>query len=766
MCIEIPSNLDELRFINLHQDNPTKQKHPYGNAWTKNHFSHSEQTQRLNGDKSYGVMCGQSNLIVVDCDRKELQDVILQNSMLSNTFTVKTAGKGLYHFYFQIDPDQPFPENPSYPGQPRGYKLDNVKGDRIGDVQGSGTQVVGPNSKMIDGRRYEIVKDVPIVKVPYDYLRNLLLNTDIGIHIIEKESKIKNHSISDELLELSDPQTAAIKSKVKISDLLPKKLLKLYQESPSGHTGCPFHTSESNSCFHITDNKVFHCFHCGRGGDVISLQQYLNGDDNFIKAKFDLMKKIGLITELKAQVITALASKKQKDKNKAFEMMANEFIKLYNVKTVRSDISPEVWIYDKGIYVPNGKTYIRTFIYENIGALSNQQFDNRVIDLIMKKTWIEYDDFFRTTYPAKIPVMNGILNTDTQSLEIFSPNYFFFNKLPVSFDPTVGLPKTFMKFLNEILSTQSDRDAIQEMFGYCLYRDYKWQKAFLLEGNGSNGKSVLCRILETMLGKYNVSNLTLQSLETEKFMLHNLMNKLANIDADLPNKTLELTNRFKAATGEDPLDIDRKFKEPVKFRNYAKMIFGCNNVPKTKDTSEGFMRRWMIIRFPFEFVDKPINPNQKLRDINIVKSLTTDKEMNSILNWSLIGLKRLFENNNFTHNQGTTDIRNFWKRKSSIVAAFIDDNLTEEAGEMILKSTFLKELKEYAQNERLPIWRQISNELEEQGIFIERKTVNYLKSQYLIDINFKDPSKNIKNPNTEGKLILDDPVFNEETKSK
>ena len=60
----------------------------------------------------------------------------------------------MIHFYFHVDIDNPITK-----------RLDVGK-NRIADIQGVGTQVVGPNSQ-IGERKYKIVCSNPIKKVSY-----------------------------------------------------------------------------------------------------------------------------------------------------------------------------------------------------------------------------------------------------------------------------------------------------------------------------------------------------------------------------------------------------------------------------------------------------------------------------------------------------------------------------------------------------------------------------------------------------------------------
>ena len=96
----IPQQLKNQKFIK------TKEKIPIEQDWqnTKNYEETSTELQEhINKHQSYGVLCGYNNLLVVDLDKEEVQQELLKISPFNKTFTVKTAGSGLYHFYFYTD---------------------------------------------------------------------------------------------------------------------------------------------------------------------------------------------------------------------------------------------------------------------------------------------------------------------------------------------------------------------------------------------------------------------------------------------------------------------------------------------------------------------------------------------------------------------------------------------------------------------------------------------------------------------------------------
>ena len=50
------------------------------------------------------------------------------------------------------------------------------------------------------------------------------------------------------------------------------------------------------------------------------------------------------------------------------------------------------------------------------------------------------------------------------------------------------------------------------LFGYCLYKSAKYEKATLCIGKGDNGKSTFLKWLDGFIGRQNVSHASLQDL--------------------------------------------------------------------------------------------------------------------------------------------------------------------------------------------------------------------------------------------------------------
>ena len=691
--VKIPQQLRGQKFIKLTKtDDFTRCKTPCEKGWTKNaNYSHAQF--ELFNEYKYGVMCGINNLLVIDCDSKEFQDKCEADPMFQKTFTCKTANKQLHHYYF-------------YSNKNNTVRLD-ANNKRIADIQGIGTQVVGPNSKMetLD-TLYEVVRDNEIVTVDYDELitacKSFLPNTTDSTPEKSTKNRKQPTQIYDEEI---DPVIGYIKSKLTIRDLLEQWGIDTTQ---STNCNCPFHSSESEACFSHDDHQ-FNCFHCNRGGSMFDLVgEYYK--ENFISSKNRLADLVG-IPEKTIKEAHKLAVKAKKAE--ASEYLVSQFLSTNNVKTTRNDIKTEVWVYQDGIYVPNGKSYIGQYVRAMLQKFYTPNIFNLIVDKIMKDTLVEEHEFFNTCYPDELPVMNGILNIHTKRITKFTPDKIFFNKLPVYYEKGKDCPEV-KDFLKSTLPDEETINTIQEAFGYSLWKNNKYKKAFLLIGRGDNGKSVLMDLFQNLIGIENISNVSLQDIDGDKFSASGLFGKLVNIHADIGKSKIKESLLFKSAVAGDSIEAHRKFMTPIKFRNYSKFFFAANNVPESDDKSDGFFTRWIILNFPYSFKrqidydnlsNKELNTGKyKIADPYIFDKISTKSEMSGLLNWCLEGMNRLTKNRGqFTNTKAIEEVKEFWERNESTMRAFILDKVhfTYEYDDIITAEDLHITYIEYCQDNKL-----------------------------------------------------------------
>lgn len=352
----------------------------------------------------------------------------------------------------------------------------------------------------------------------------------------------------------------------------------------------------------------------------------------------------------------------------------------------------ETYVYLDGFYQPLGDILVKKLVKD---VLENEYRKNRaleVLDYVKISTYTTR----REEPPYLIPLENGILDVSKEPFELKqpSPEYMFFNKLPVKHNPEAECP-AIKKFMREITNSEEDVTLLEEVIGFCLYREYFNAKALMLVGDGANGKSTFLNMAKQFLGAVNVSGRSLQDLELHRFAKADLHTKLANIYADLPDKALQSTGIFKMLTGRDLIAAEKKFQRTFHFENYAKLMFSANKVPEAYDDTSAFFRRWIIIVFPKAFIGKEADPY-------ILSKLTIETELSGLLNLTLNGLKKLRETGQFSTSKTTEEVKEDYIRKSSPIAAFVLDCLETDSDAFIEKKALYAVFAEYCRNLKLP----------------------------------------------------------------
>ena len=585
-------------------------------------YQHKKMTRQdwdtICGQKNVnvGIVCGEiSNLVVIDVDSEAFSELI------EKTLTVKTA-RG-YHFYLRMD-------KPS-----RSFKIEN-NGVHI-DIKGEGGYVVAPPSLHPTGWIYKFIdRDKPILHI--DSL------ADMGIEAPRK----MEFPPKDEL-------------KVKPWSQLPPEIQTLFNPAIEG---------EREDRAHRIAATLLNRWRLPKETTLTWLDAWNETNEPPLEEKelhhaMETAEKGGYVYNL--DKLTKSNGQKE-DSNNYFvqerfmpRWLAEEILAEYHFVTMRDNT--ETYIYENGVYILNGESVIAEVAQKKLQDRIRTRHVSEVIDYIHRATYKDRDIFNQSLH--LINLRNGVLDLQTEKLEPHSPSYHFLQQLPIEYDATAECPN-IEKFLSEVVPDEKDREAIIQFIGYCLYRSYPIQKAFMLVGDGANGKSTLINVIKAFLGPENVSTRSLQDLESNRFAKADLYGKLTNLFADLSDLALRTAGTFKMLTGGDIMCGERKFHNSFSFINHAKLIFSANKAPKSPDDTNAFLRRWSIVNFPNTFqADKA--------DIKLDEKLTTQSELSGLLNKAIRGLKKLLESRQFANEKGIDATREEYARKSDSVKAFVLD---------------------------------------------------------------------------------------------
>ncbi len=373
--------------------------------------------------------------------------------------------------------------------------------------------------------------------------------------------------------------------------------------------------------------------------------------------------------------------------------MAKYLKKYFHFFTFRD--TGELYIYKQGRYIPKGKTYVEEAVEKLLGYRYRDRFPKRVVKKLKHSTYTDRTEV--NNNQELLNCANCLVDISNRNTKSHTPRNLTTTQIPVKYDPQATCPK-FKQFLDEIVDKKQKKEKLQEMFGYALAKHYDYQKAFLLHGEGSNGKSALLNVLSALIGEPNTCAIELQELE-KRFQKPELSDRLTNIASDISDKTLEQTSYFKKLTGGDKLKAEEKFQKPFHFRNYATLIFSANQIPKVENKQTAFYRRWIIIEFPYKFTTNP-HDNHKDADPDIVEKITTDKELSGILNWAIEGYQRLKKQGRFTGQRSTQQVKAIYERQSDPVSYFAIQKI-RPANNWIKKDDLYQQFLQFCGNHSL-----------------------------------------------------------------
>ncbi len=357
-------------------------------------------------------------------------------------------------------------------------------------------------------------------------------------------------------------------------------------------------------------------------------------------------------------------STKIKEKEEKFNTteITEQVLSIQKFVTFRDN--EEIRWYSEGVYLENGETRIKELVHSICEGAESGNLCGEIIGKIQRATYVDRKAFTENG-AHKIVVRNGILDLDSYELQSHNPNFYALTRFPLKFEPGAACPR-ILKFLNGVMR-QEDLPVFQEWLGYHLWTTgYPAQKAMMFVGDGGNGKSTVIFVMECFAGKENRAAISLHSLEENRFAPAGLYGKVANLYADLPDRDLKYVGQFKMATGGDPMRAELKNVNAFFFTNTAKLTFSCNKVPKVPEDSTGFFRRWIIIEFPNCF-EGSANEDKDLKE-----KLATDEELSGLLNWAIVGLKRLRDRGwHFSDGKTVEKVREDYIVRSDPLKAFV-----------------------------------------------------------------------------------------------
>ena len=292
---------------------------------------------------------------------------------------------------------------------------------------------------------------------------------------------------------------------------------------------------------------------------------------------------------------------------------------------------------------------------------------DEAIDVVATQTFqppekLEFD-------PMLLNLRNGMLDVETREMVPHAPKFNSRVQLPVKYLEDATCPR-WIEFLAEIFADNLEKGVVlQEFFGYCLYPKILFPAAVFQIGQGGNGKGVVEKILCAMLGKENVSHISMARME-ESFGPAELREKLLNSCGETETKPLEVTN-FKGIAAGDEIQAEVKFKSDIKFTPIAKHLISMNSFPGIKEKTHAFFRRIIVLEYNQTF-------EGDAADARLLEKLMA--ELDGIFKWALEGLTPVLQNEAIASPEVVQVAKTRFKERVNPVLGFVAESCVLEEG--------------------------------------------------------------------------------------
>lgn len=331
-------------------------------------------------------------------------------------------------------------------------------------------------------------------------------------------------------------------------------------------------------------------------------------------------------------------------------------------------INGQLHLFKDGVYVP-GQEEIEAVMIKHISSLSNAKRSEvlKYLNLLLLENT-------EMAAPNMIAFRNGIYDLETDSLKPFSPDIVITNRIPWDYNPT-AYSELADKTLDKIACHDAEiRTILEECIGSCFYRSNTLGggKAFILTGEGSNGKSTFIAMIQHLLNEENITALDLKELD-QKFQNAALFGKLANLGDDISDEFIVNASFFKKLVTGERVQVQNKGEKPFEFNNYAKFLFSANNIPRIKDKTGAVLRRLLIVPFDAEF-----SKNDPDYDSSIKYRLQEPEVMEYLIVLGIKALKNIIEKQGFTESARVQGQLKEYEETNNPIIGFFDEMQIEE----------------------------------------------------------------------------------------
>ena len=344
-----------------------------------------------------------------------------------------------------------------------------------------------------------------------------------------------------------------------------------------------------------------------------------------------------------------------------------------------------LFMYDRrlGRYAP-GETVLRNRITDDMRL----DWTPAAASAVMKWAADNAPELWEAPPLDRLNVLNGILDISSGKLEPHTPDFLSPVQINAAWQPGVECPH-IDRFVQKVFPDDAG-ELFYQLAGLYALPDTRCQKAVMLLGSGSNGKSLALALLQEFLGHHNVAYVPLHELSENPFGTAELQDKLLNVASDLPDRPLGDTSVFKRVVDGrlSAVHARRRYGKPFSFRPFARLIFSANRVPDSADASLGYLRRWIVVPFDAQLTDDD-------RDPFLLEKLTAPEELSGLLNHAVSAYRHLLNHGRLIESPSMQTAKDHFTNLSDPTRIFLNECVQTDDDSHILRTDLYRAYKKW-----------------------------------------------------------------------
>ncbi|MBL7002271.1 MAG: hypothetical protein ISR80_05920 [Nitrosopumilus sp.] len=250
----------------------------------------------------------------------------------------------------------------------------------------------------------------------------------------------------------------------------------------------------------------------------------------------------------------------------------------------RIDLTGDVLFFNGQYYDTHAEALIRRSARDCLVNSSNGDMNeiwNYVKDI---SKVISFEDIM--LFSHIVVLLNGTYNIKTgEFVEEFSKENIVLQQVPHDYNPSAKYDD-IEKIVSQIISDKKDKQMFYDAISLCFHPYNGVNMQYGGVGIAGTGKNQLVDLIRLALGSENVSGARIQDIANDATTQKDCAFKMANVDADLNDASVQQIDTIKKWVTQDPMSGRGIYERMTTYRPSSRLIFMANELYEISNSDD------------------------------------------------------------------------------------------------------------------------------------------------------------------------------------